>query len=1207
MKKKRLLMLLLACCLCVVPVLAQGGNISMVFKNEALSTALRQLERVADCKISFAYNDVASYKVNGRVKNATLNDALKFLLDGKPLDYSVNGRMVDISRSQETGKSQPATGRRRLKGLVSDEEGNPLVGAHVKVEGSKSGTVVDAEGAYTLPISTGRTTIEVSYLGMRTYSATVQAGTKDVTRNIVLTPSSTTLGEVVITNGYQTIDPRNNTAAITSVKMEDLLMPNMTTIDQSLEGRIPDLVFTTNSGEAGVTGRVRMRGTSTISGKREPLWVLDGFVLQDPVDVSTEQLNDPDYINYIGNAISGINPEDIDRIDVLRDAAATAIYGTRASNGVIVVTTKKGKVGPPTIRYSGQMTVTQRPHYTDSNIKLMNSQERVKFGQDLCNLHYAFPQNMPMVGYEGAFYRYETGQTTYQQFLQEVQRYETVNTDWFDILTKNAVTTQHSVSMSGGQESTRYYASLGYTRQNDVIRTQYVDRYTMSMNLTSTLSKQLKLNLRMNGNVQKKNHLPSDVGVMDYAYQTTRALPCYNSDGSLYYYQRRGYNVGNGQKSSKLYNYNIINEINNTENRYDGNTISVSGDMNYRLGKLFDFTAAANYSRSSTAQSTWYGENTNYVAILKNGEAADKPMEGESGLCELPYGGVYNTSNTTSENLTARLQANFHYSTKDRLHVVNAAAGYEVNVSKVSSVADNTRGYFKERGMKYMSMTGDDLAAFPLYQTWLAEGHRTLTESKTNSLSGYLTSSYTYHDILTFGLTGRVDASNRFGSRSNNKFNPIWTSSAAWNIRRTFWGDPYAMTDDSKNILDDWKVRASFGYTGNMLDGQTPDLLIRLGTLDTYYGQNVSYVSAFPNPDLKWEKTSDLNFGTDVSLFDSRLTLSADFWWRHTMDAITGINVSTINGMPTFQMNSGTLNNHGFSFQLGGYPLKNKDWSLFLSTTYSWASNKVTTSTSDTYNIDDYRNGTAVVNGAAIGTFYSYKFLGLNPNNGLPMFDDYEDHKHLLAGLSLEDVVKNVMVQSGNRTPKFTGNFYGTLTWRQLSLRANVNYSVGSKVRLFKLYSPIISGVSSDKNVRREFTERWRSPGDEKYTNIPALLSPADKLYQDYAQHWSNGLEAKLDNIQAFAASIWDMYDLSDLRVVPGDYLRLSNLSLSYNFKRQQLKKTPLKSLRIDLSVTNVFTIASGKLNGQSPTQAGFASVNLSERPAYTVGVNVSF
>lgn len=1140
-----------------------------------------------------------------RRRHVALAAALLALLAAAPLATPAMAQQPAAKAA--TTQSRPADGRRTLTGTVTDDSGAPLASAHVRIKGNKNGSVTDANGRYKLQVPAGRVSIEASYIGMKTKTLTLPAGTDALVRNITLQDNSTTLGEAVITNGYQRIDPRNNTAAITSVKMDDILMPNMTTVDMALEGRIPDLVFTNNSGEAGATGRVRVRGTSTIVGNREPLWVLDGFVLQDPVDVSTDQLNDPDYINYIGNAISGINPEDIERIDVLRDAAATAIYGTRASNGVIVVTTKKGNIGAPTIRYSGQTTITRRPHYTDSNIKLMNSQERVQFGKDLCDLHYVFPQNMPMVGYEGAYYRYQTAQISYEEFLKEVSRYETVNTDWFDLLTENAVTQQHSLSISGGSEATRYYASLGYTRQNDVIKTQYVDRYTMAMNLMTSFSKNFKANLRVNGNVQKKNHVPSDVGVMDYAYQTTRALPAYNEDGSLYTYQRHAYSVGNSSKSSHLYDYNIINEINNSSSLYNGNTISVNGDLNYRLGTIADFTAAAAYSRSSTAQSTWYGENTNYVAILKNGEADEKPLEGESGLCELPYGGVYNTTNTISESMTGRLQANLHYRTPNRLHLYNATAGYEVNVSRTSAVADETRGYFKERGMKYMSMTGDDLSAFPLYQDWLAAGHRTLTESKTNTLSAYLSTSYTYHDLATIGLTGRFDASNRFGSRSNEKFNPVWTVSGSWNIRETFWGDPYEEDDDHRFFINDWKLRMSYGYTGNMLDGQTPDLLIKLGTLDTYYGENVSYVSSLPNPDLKWEKTSDLNFGTEASLFDNRLTFSVDVWWRHTTDAITGINVSTINGVKTFHMNSGTLNNHGFSFQLSGYPIKNKDWQLYLSTTYSWTTNKVTTSTSDTYTLSDYQNGTAVVNGKAIGTFWSYAFLGLNPNTGVPMFDDYEDRKHLLSGKSLGDVVQTVMTESGNRDPKFTGNLYATLTWRQLSLRANFNYRIGSKVRLFKLYSPIISGVSSDKNVRHEFVDRWRSPGDEKYTNIPVLLSPSDALYQQYAQHWSNGLAAKLDNIQAFASSVWDMYDLSDLRVVPGDYLRLSNMSLAYTFKPYQLKRTPIKSLRLDFSMTNVFTIASGKLHGQSPTQAGFASVNLSERPAYTIGLNVSF
>lgn len=216
----------------------------------------------------------------------------------------------------------------------------------------------------------------------------------------------------------------------------------------------------------------------------------------------------------------------------------------------------------------------------------------------------------------------------------------------------------HTVNVSGGSENTRYYASVGYTRENGTVKTQYVDRYTANMNITSDLTKNLKARIALNGNIQKKNHLPSNVDPLTYAYETTRALPAYNSDGSLYYYKNHGYSVGNGQKVNNLYNYNILNEMENSSSEYNGNTIMAMGDLTWRLKDILTLSASASYQRSSTLQATWYGENTNYVAILKNGEAGDKPISGESGYCELPYGGVYNTSNTYGESFTSRFQAN---------------------------------------------------------------------------------------------------------------------------------------------------------------------------------------------------------------------------------------------------------------------------------------------------------------------------------------------------------------------------------------------------------------------------------------------------------------------------------------------------------------------------------------------------------------------
>ena len=1097
---------------------------------------------------------------------------------------------------------------RVVTGVVTDDDGTPVAGANVVVRSQRSiGTMTDADGRYRITVPDGvKLTLEYSFVGMERSRRTIAAGRTDLVLNVTLTFANQ-LGEAVVTNGYQTIDPRKNTAAISTVKMEDILMPGMTTIEQALDGRIPDLVVSNNSGEAGATARLRVRGTSTLVGNREPLWVLDGFVLTDPVNVSTDQLNDPDYINYVGNAISGINPEDIEKIDVLKDAAATALYGTRASNGVIVVTTKKGRVGAPTIRYSNQTTINQRPRYTDRDVRLMNSQERVQFGKDLCDSHYVFPTYMPLVGYEGAFYRYQTGLTDYETFLSDVRQFETVNTDWFSLLTTNSMKLQNSLSVSGGNDATRYYASAGYTRENDVIRTQFVDRYTASVNLTTSFTKQLRANIRFNGNIQEKNHVPSEVGVLNYAYETTRALPAFNPDGTYYTYQRHGYGVGNSQKNNRLYDYNILNEIDNSANTYSGNTMVSSADISYNFGTIGSITAAANFSRSATTQGTWFGEQTNYVAILKNGEADARPIEGQAGLCELPYGGVYNTNSTISQSLTGRLQANYHQGVgRDKKHHLSATLGYEACTSRISGIADQTRGYFKQRGMKYMTMTGDDLKAFPLYADWMAAGHRTLTESKNNSISGYLTASYSLGNFFTLGASGRFDASNKFGSRSNERFLPVWSVSGRWNIRETFFPTKYGK-DQRSRLINDWSLRLSYGKTGNMLDGETPNMLIRLGVLDTYYGENVSHVAAFPNPDLRWEQTDQFNGGMQIGLFQNRLNFSTDIWFKKTHDAFARINVSTINGMGSFQMNNGDIENKGFSFTLSGYPVRTKDWTFYLSTQYSWAANTVKTNTSESYNLDAYLNGTAIISGESIGAFYSYKYLGLDPNTGVPLFDDYQDRQHLLAGKSLEEVVKTVMVKSGNRDPYLTGSLYATLSYKQLSLRGNFNYRIGSKVRLFKLYTPVINGVSSDKNVRHEFVDRWRQPGDEKSSSVPVLMSKDDPLYAQYSLHWSNTLSANLDKIPSFAQNIWTMYDLSDLRVVDGSYLRLSNLALSYNFKPAQLRHTGIKSLRLDLSMTNVFTLASKMLQGQSPTQAGFSGINLSNRPAYTFGLNISF
>ena len=1106
--------------------------------------------------------------------------------------------------AQTTATTQTAAQDHVVSGMVFDKTGEPLVGANVRVTlGRKVWTAqTDSKGAYRVKLPAGTSTaglsISASYLGMKRQT---KSGRSNVAHyDFMLDDHSQSLGEAVVT-GYGTISTREKTSAITSLKMEEILMPGMTSLEQALEGRVPDMVFMQNSGEVGATARMRIRGTSTLIGNREPLWVLDGIPLSDPVDVTNEQLNDPDYINYIGNAISGINPQDIERVDVLKDAAATALYGTRAANGVIVVTTKKGEPGPPRITYNSQLKYTARPRYSDRDIYLMNSQERVQFGQELMNLHYTFPNHMTMVGYEGAYHRFVTGQTDYNGFLAEVQRAETVNTDWFKLLTHDTFNHNHTVALSGGSETARYYASLGYNREEGVQLHHNNDRYTASLNMQTRIAKVIQANIRLNANVQKKTQLPGEIDLLGYAYGTTRALPAFNNDGSYFFYQRHAYNVGTDKNEQYKYAYNILNEIENAEKLYSSNGIMAALDLTYRFKTLLDLTLTTSYQRTHSDNSTWFGEKSNYSAQLRNAEYGQAPIPGDYGLSDMPYGGVYNTGTNVNENFTLRAQANFRHALGEKKqHLLSSSLGYEMNVSNTDGFSENTRGFFKSRGLKYVNMTAEEMNRFPKYASWVAHNHPTLRADKTHRLSGYAIFSYSYGSLFSLSANTRFDASNKFGSRSNEKFLPVWSASGMLNLK--------SLLLRQYDAVSDLRLRTSFGKTGNMVDNQTPNLLLRQESLDTYYGENVAKVDALPNPYLRWEQTDQWNVGVDASLFDYRLTVGVDAYYKHTKDAFDNTLVSPFNGVENYVMNGSDITNSGFSINLSAYLLKTRDWSWLVSANYSVVYNSINTKTANKYKIEKYLNGTAIMDGKSIGTFYSYNFIGLDPQNGLPLFDDYRDRQHLLEGQPLDRIMERVGVVSGSREPNFAGSFYSTLRYQQWSLSASFNYALGNKIRKFALYKDVLDGVSSENNVRKEFTHRWRKPGDERHTQLPSLISPSDPAFGDNRYHWSAATPAATQGFEAFADNYWMMYDNSNARVVSGSYLRLSNLALRYQFTRKQLKGLPFSNLAFDAAMTNVFTLKSSALEGQDPTQSGFSlQTSLSLRPSFTFGLRVSF
>ena len=629
------------------PVLAQTAKrVTMSFVNEKASSALHKVEKQTGKKIQYNYDDV-NFKVTVNVSGKTAEQAVEAIIQNRPLKAMSKGKYIVIVKSSNVPNQKWESTDGRLQGMVMDEAGEPIIGAIIRDRKNNQNTVTDADGKFSLKAA-DHITLDISYIGMKNTSWSGKRGDFAL---VVMKDASQNLQDVVVT-GYQQLDRRNLTSSVVSKDMSELMRGGVSDVSKLLEGQIPDLIATNASGEINATNKIRIRGTSTLIGNREPLWVLDGVILTDPVNLTSDVLNDPDYVNRIGNAISGINPQDIKRIDVLKDAAATALYGTRAANGVIVVTTKSGREGKPIISYSAQFTMRKRPYYTDSKINLMNSAERIAFSQDLTDIHYIYPSSMPRTGYEYALQQYYKGEISRDEFNQQVRDMANQNTDWFSLLCHNSFSHDHSVNVSGGSELVRYYTSIGFTDQDDVVNNTTNRRYTAMAKIDYNLSKKIQLQFNVNGYLNNRKYAASEINLINYAYTTSRAIPAYNADGSYHYYQR--------YSGNSFYNYNIMNENDNSSTEQSVN--SVTATLNFRYQPINDlfFNAVFSTNVSNSSIETWYGEKTYHSTILRTSEYGETISSSNYNNCYMPYGGELTKNGTKNVGWTARLQANYN-------------------------------------------------------------------------------------------------------------------------------------------------------------------------------------------------------------------------------------------------------------------------------------------------------------------------------------------------------------------------------------------------------------------------------------------------------------------------------------------------------------------------------------------------------------------
>ena len=1041
-----------------------------------------------------------------------------------------------------------------LQGWVYDKNHQVLPGVTVKVAGTSIGTSTNVKGWFRITLPMQRGTLEFSFIGFK--KQLVNFTDKTDTLRIVLEEDLMELDEVTVSTGYYKVDKRHLTSSVTTLKMDDIMQPGVGTLDQMLEGRIPGMIFMQNSGQVGAVPKMKIRGTTTLLGSTAPLWVLDGVILTDPVNVDPASINDLDFVNLLGNAISGLNPEDIEKLDVLKDASATAIYGPKASNGVIVITTKKGKVGAPSVSYSLSGTFRQRPRYTDRSVDVMNSQERIDFSKEVVRKKQVIPDLSSYVGYEAAYNDYVNGVMSSDEFIRKVKFMETVNTDWLGLLMQDTYSHAHTLSVSGGSENVRYYTSLGYSNENGNLKGEENSRYSAMAKVDINYEK-FVMSFNLNGNVQKKEYTPQEVGLMTYALNTARSVGAYNEDGSLMFYQR-----DNDLRHTYLKPFSIINERKNTSDDIQSNAIGMSANIEYRVIPCLKAGVQFSYGISNFEERVYFGVKSWYAANLRKEYFPGSDNEGVASNSEMPIGGELRLNNTKNENYSVRVNLAFNkFLDKENAHQFQASVIGELSSTLYTGFAITKRGYIPERGMLFDDVNLSDswgYLEFPNYDGWLksdASAKGILTHNLTRQVGLVGTLFYGYKDAYIFNANMRIDGSNKFGDTSNEKLNPIWSVSGRWNIHENLLSNKWWI-----NTL---ALKASFGYQGNMSAQDSPNLIIQRKGTHWAFDELYSSIKYYPNPHLKWERTSTYNIELEYSLFNNKLVGNFSYYYRHTTDVFMSKTVSRINGVSSYTVNRGTLNNQGFEFDINFTPIENLGaggekrgfvWRINpnFGSVFNQLVDKIKSKDKvlqDEIRYGDYLDGRVQVAGRPVNTFYSYKFKGLDPKDGRPTF--YGTDANEIVGtdkngneitrqksyelMTLGDVCMEVMEHSGCREPFLQGSISNYLGWRNWGLSFNLAYSVGAKIRLLQMYGSNNSAVPAPvMNMRGEFVHRWRRPGDEEFTNVPGLLDA--KSYEKTRTPWWN------DKPYEFAGTIWNMYDNSNVRVVSGDYLKLTSL-----------------------------------------------------------------
>ncbi|GAB1857055.1 SusC/RagA family TonB-linked outer membrane protein [Flavobacteriaceae bacterium MHTCC 0001] len=1087
----------------------------------------------------------------------------------------------------------------QVSGAVTDKNGVPLEGVTIIIEGTNRGVVSDFDGNYTIKAELGAV-LKFTFIGLKTQLVTINGSTIDV----VMEEDLESLDAVVVT-GYQNVDRELFTGASQTVKVADIKLDAVPDITRSLEGRAAGVSVQNVTGTFGAAPRITIRGSSSILGDTKPIWVIDGAIQEEIVDISFQDLVAGDLNSLLSSALAGLNANDIESFEILRDASASAQYGARALNGVVVITTKSGKRNQkPTFNYSTEYAVRAIPSYNQYN--LLNSQETMSVYRQMASLQVGQITNTGVVnGRNGGVYNllynslepndqgvFEVSNTP-EARARFLQQYELANTDWFKVLFRSTPTQTHTMSFSGGGDKSTTYASIGYFTDPGWTIADRVRRLTGNLRNSFYFGEDDKFKVTTQLNASIRNQIAPgtlereddqffgsfnrefDINPFNYALNTSRTIRPRDNNGDLEF-------VRNNWAP-----FNILQETDNNSIELNVNDIRFQAQLDYKINDNveYSFLGTARYANSNSDHSTTEFSNAanayraNDNTIIRDANTflfQDPELPNSSPRVVLPVGGILRNSRNTITTYTFRNTLEYKKRFND-IHGLIFYTGQEYRHTDRSAGFNTGFGYQFSRGgtvftdpdiLRKAILEGDDYFGFQ--------------ETRNREMTFFANATYDYDKKYVLNLSGNYEGSNRAGKAKGTRWLPTYTVSGRWNLHRENF-------IDNTGAINNLVLRGSYGLSALIANtASNNEAIFRNQVTDRGLisdRENAIDIIDLQNSELTWEKQIEYNVGVDIGLFDNRIAMNLDAYFRDGKDLIDFITTSGIGGEAIKLGNFSSLETKGVEFQLNTVNISNDDFLWNSGFNISMLDQEITELQQEP-NVFDLITGGQFGNavGFAPNSLYSFNFEGLD-SDGYPTFTLPEE------GIDFQstDNPLSYLKHEGPTLPNVTGGLSNNFKYKNWDFSFFISFSAGNKIRLDPAYSSNYSDLSV---FPTEFVNRWLSPGDENVTSIPVI--PTTQLIQNRGVTESR--------------QIFNAYNYSSERIADGDFIRMKNITLGYSLDKHVIKKLGMSRFRLSLQTTNPFLIYSDKkLAGQDPEFIRSGGVAFPITRLYTFTVNVGF